>query len=82
MALAQALSGLAMVQGRQGRHAEAEPLQRGALDMLEQLVGPDHPYVAQALDDLAALFEAQDKTAEAGPLRQRATAMRARLGDE
>lgn len=82
MALAQALSNLAAVYGRQDRHAEAEPLQRQSLDMFEQLAGADHPFVARALDDLAALFEAQDKMDEVEPLRQRAAAIRARQDAE
>ena len=39
MALAQALSNLAAVHGRQDRHAEAQPPQRQSLDMFEQLAG-------------------------------------------
>lgn len=41
----------------QGKFAQAEPLYRQSLDILEKVVGPDHPDVAQALNKWAGLLK-------------------------
>ena len=40
----------------QGSYAEAEPLLRRALTIMEKAIGPEHPTVARGLVDYAALL--------------------------
>ena len=54
------------------RLAEAEPLYRRALAILEKSLGSDHPNVATALNNLALLLQATNRLAEAEPLYRRA----------
>ena len=49
-------------------YAEAEPLYRRALEIVEEQLGPEHPSVPTSLNNLAALLEAQGKYGEAEPL--------------
>ena len=57
-----------------GRYADAEPLQKKALAILEKAFGPDHPTFAQAMNNLAELFREQGRYADAEPLYKRALA--------
>jgi len=58
------------------RYAEAEPLFRKAISILEQQVGPEHLDVAQSLNNLATLYKDWGKLAEAELIYQRALAIR------
>jgi tetratricopeptide (TPR) repeat protein len=57
------------------RPAEAEPLFRRALAIIEGSYGPDHPHVVAALYSLAMLLRDTDRPAEAEPLFRRALAI-------
>ncbi|MEM6783578.1 MAG: tetratricopeptide repeat protein, partial [Bacteroidota bacterium] len=59
-----------------GRYAEAVPLAREALAILEAALGPDHPDVALSLNNLAFLLRATGDYAGARPLLERALAIR------
>ena len=60
----------------QGRYDEAEPLYERALEIKEEVLGPDHPDTAQSLNNLAALHESQGRYDKAEPLLERALAIR------
>lgn len=68
------LSALYLVQRR---HAEAEPLFRRTLGILEKALGPEHPDVAAGLNNLAVVYHAQGRLADAEPLFRRALAIAA-----
>jgi hypothetical protein len=53
------------------RAAEAEPLIRRALTILEATYGPNHPTVAIRLNTLAQLLQATNRLREAEPLSRR-----------
>lgn len=55
----------------QGKYAEAEPLYKQSLKIMEKALGPHHPEVGNTLNNLAALYRAQRKYAEAEPLYKR-----------
>jgi tetratricopeptide (TPR) repeat protein len=55
-----------------GRHAEAEPLLRQALELRRAAREEDHPDVAQSLNNLAALLRDTGRHAEAEPLLRQA----------
>ena len=90
--LAVNLGALGTVYRAQGRYAEAEPLLRRALAIVEKRVAekelePEDPRVVEVvvpiLDNLAALYTVQAKYAEAEPLFRRALAIREKaLGPE
>jgi CHAT domain-containing protein/tetratricopeptide (TPR) repeat protein len=81
--VATAVNSLGYLYYSQGRYAEAEPLLKRALAILEKTLGPEHPKVATSLDNIAALYRAQGRDAEAEPLLKRALAVREKtLGDE
>ena len=73
--LAQGLDELAAVYFVQGRYAEAEPLFKRALAIVEKVKGPEHPDVALALANLATVYEAQGRYADAEPPYVRALAI-------
>jgi len=56
----------------QGRYAEAEPLLRRALAIMEKQIGPEHPTVARGLVDYAALLRELGREAEAAEMDARA----------
>jgi tetratricopeptide (TPR) repeat protein len=58
----------------EGRYADAEPLYKRVLAIIEKALGPDHPNVALALNDLAELYSAEGRYADAEPLYKRALA--------
>ena len=52
----------------QGNYAEAEPLNRRAIEISERELGKDHPLVSTSYSNLAILLRAQGKYAQAEPL--------------
>src|SRR5262249_7677356 len=60
-----ALHRLAQLYRAQGRYADAEPLLRRSLDIVERAWGPEGTNVAVALHGLADLYTAMGRTAEA-----------------
>lgn len=71
------LSRLAAATRAEGDYAEAEPLYKRTVAIIEATVGPRHPALAQALDNYAALLEEIGRGGEAAALRARAQAIRA-----
>jgi CHAT domain-containing protein/Tfp pilus assembly protein PilF len=71
-----ALNNLAQVYGDMGRDAEAEPLYKRSLAVMEKAVGLDSADMAPELNNLAALYQRQFRYAEAEPLFKRALALR------
>jgi hypothetical protein len=63
---------------RQGKYAEAEPLCKRGLAILEKALGPEHPAVAKSLENYAALLRKTHREAEAEPMEARAKAIRAK----
>ena len=63
----------------QGRYAEAEPLFRQALDIMERTKGPEHLDVAIILNNLGELYYMQGRYVEAEPLYQRALAIKEKV---
>jgi len=53
------------------RYAEAEPLYRRALGILEEMLGAEHPDVATSVNNLAQLLQATNRPGEAEPLMRR-----------
>jgi tetratricopeptide (TPR) repeat protein len=66
---------VALLNYAQGRYAEAEPLFKRALAIMEKALRPDHPDVANFLNNLASLYQAQRRYAEAEPLYKRSLAI-------
>ena len=72
-----------LVKRETGQYQDALPHLRGALHIVEQILGPQHPSVATTLDNLAGLYHDQGKYEDAEPLYQRALAIReAALGPQ
>jgi CHAT domain-containing protein/tetratricopeptide (TPR) repeat protein len=65
----------AYVYTAQGRYADAEPLYKRALAIVEKARGPDHPDVATPLTGLAHLNSLQGRYADAESLYKRALAI-------
>ncbi len=63
----------------QGRYAEAEPLFRSALDIMERAKGPEHLDVAIILNNLGEIHYVQGRYAEAEPFYQRALAIKEKM---
>ena len=76
--LAGALNNLAQLYGDVGRDADAEPLYKRALAIMEKSVGLDSVEMAPELSNLGALYERQLRYAEAEPLFKRALSVRER----
>jgi tetratricopeptide (TPR) repeat protein len=70
------MANLAALYDNQGRYAEAEPLFKRALAVLEKALGPNHPEVAAVRHNLAALYKDQGRYADAEALNKRAMANR------
>lgn len=58
-----------------GKAAEAEPSGRGALDVLSEKLGPDHPRTAAAASTLASILRTNGKFAKAEGLYRQALAV-------
>ena len=71
-----ALNNLAQLYGDVGRDAEAEPLLKRAIAIMEKAVGIDSGEIAPELTNLAALYFRQQRYAEAEPMFKRALALR------
>src|SRR5207302_5045269 len=63
----------------QGQSEEAEGLFRRSLDILERVLGPDHPEVAKPLRGWGRLDVMRDNVAGAEPRLKRALAIRMRV---
>jgi len=61
-----------------GRYAEAEPLFKRELAILERTVGPDAPAYSAGLNNLGEVYLRQGRYAEAEPLYRRSLAIRER----
>ncbi|KYC40693.1 hypothetical protein WA1_23930 [Scytonema hofmannii PCC 7110] len=55
-----------------GRYSEAELLLQKALELLQRLLGEEHPSVATSYHNLAYLYSSQKRYSEAEPLCQKA----------
>ena len=73
--LAGALNNLAQLYGEVGRDAEAEPMFKRAIAIMEKVVGLEAVDIAIELNNLAALYQRQQRYAEAEPLFKRALAL-------
>lgn len=62
----------------QGKYAEAEPLYKQALEILEKSLGPDHYEVEIYLNDMAEFYKVQGRYEEAEPIYLRAIAINAK----
>lgn len=72
-----------MIQIKEAKPAEAEPILRRALTMREKVLGPNHPDTASSVRSLAVLLSDLGKSADAEALFRRALQMReATLGPE
>jgi len=69
------LENLAEIYWRRRKFDKAEPLCKQILQIVETLLGPDHPDVGMAANNLAILCEKQGKHAEAAILYQQALAI-------
>jgi tetratricopeptide (TPR) repeat protein len=74
--LATRLNNLAGLYRDTGRYAEAEPLYRRALTILEKALPADHPNLATARKSYARLLDQLGRTDEAIALRAQAVAAR------
>jgi tetratricopeptide (TPR) repeat protein len=70
--LARSYADYALAIQKQGRYAEAEPLEKWALTVRETLLGGDSPAYAQSLNQLATLYYELGRFAESEPLLRRA----------
>ena len=68
---ADVLGKLALLNHRQGRHANAEALYLRSLQIREESLGPSHPAVATSLNNLAQLYRGQGRALEAQQLLER-----------
>jgi tetratricopeptide (TPR) repeat protein len=66
-----------------GQYSEAEPLYKKALELLQRLLGEEHPDVATSYNNLAGLYKSQGRYSEAEPLYKKTLELRQRLlGEE
>ena len=76
--VATSLNNLAELYRDQGHYAEAEPLFKRSLAIVEKALGPEHPNVAQGLENYAALLRQTARADEAERMEARAKAIRAK----
>ncbi len=76
--MATTLNNLAGLYRAQGHYAEAEPLHKRALTIVEKALGPEHPHVATSLENYAALLRETARADEAERMEARAKAIRAK----
>ena len=74
--VATSLNNLAELYRNQGNYAQAEPLYKRSLAIMESILGPEHPDVATNLNNLAMLYHAQGHYAQAEPLYKRSLLIR------
>ncbi len=72
------LNNLALLYYNQGKYADAEPLYKRALAIVEKALGPEHPDVAKSLENYAALLRETGRTTEATEMEARTKAIRAK----
>jgi tetratricopeptide (TPR) repeat protein len=63
--VAKSLNNLAELYRVQGKYAEAEPLCKRSLAMLEKALGPNHPDVATVCENMAKCYRNLGKEKEA-----------------
>ncbi len=80
--MAASLNNLALLYGTQGKYAEAEPLLRRVLVIVEKALEPEHPNVTTVLENYAVLLRKTKRKAEAAKLEDRAQAIRAKHAAE
>ncbi len=80
--LANGLNNLALLYHDQGKYAEAEPLYKRSLAILEKALGPEHPNVATGLGNYIALLRKTNREAEAARMESRARAIWAKRARE
>ena len=73
--VARASNDLGQLLWHAGRHGEAEPLMRAALDAAEAALGKRHPYVAECLNNLAVLLQDTNRYEEAESMLLKALAI-------
>ena len=76
--MAASLNNLAGLYQEQGKYAEAEPLYRRSLAILEKALGPEHPDVAESLVNYAELLRETGREDKAEEMEARAKAIRAK----
>ncbi len=74
--MGQSINNLAALYHVQGRYADAEPLYKRTLAILEKALGPEHPNVATGLENYADLLRKTGRDAEAAKMELRAEAIR------
>ena len=80
--VAPSLVGLAGLYRAQGKYAEAEPLYKRAVVIVEKALGPENPYVADSLENYAALLRKTGRNIEATKMEARTRAIRAKHAKE
>ncbi len=76
--MARSLNNLALLYHALGNYAEAAPLFRRSLTILERALGPEHPNVPKVLVNYAALLRETGRADEAAEMEARAKAIRAK----
>lgn len=76
--VATTLNDLAFLYDIQGKHAQAEPPYRRALEIWEKALGSEHPLVAFTLERTASLLRKLRRETEAAELEARARAIQAK----
>ncbi|MGK7958550.1 MAG: tetratricopeptide repeat protein [Crocosphaera sp.] len=71
--------GISRFYGGQGFYKEAEPWYKQCLNILQERLGEEHPYVAQSLNNLAVLYNEQGRYSEAESLNLQALKLRKNL---
>ena len=80
--MVRSLTNLALVYRAQRRYAEAEPLYKRSLAIIEKALGPEHRYVAWSLENYAVLLRATGRSDEAERMEARAKAIHAKRAKE
>jgi tetratricopeptide (TPR) repeat protein len=70
--VATSLDNLANLYGTQGLYAEAEPLYKRSLAVVEKALGPKHPYLATILEKYADILRKIGREADAVKLEGQA----------
>ena len=76
--MAQSLNNLAALYQAQGKYAEAEPLFKRALKIVEKALGPVHPNIDLVLENMAKCCREMGKKDEAEKLEARAIKIRSK----
>jgi tetratricopeptide (TPR) repeat protein len=79
---ANALQVLSQIDYLLGKYEEGEQYAKTALEIRENQLGKDHPYVASSLNNLANLYKAQGRYNEAEPLYVKSLEIRAHQLDK